>query len=205
MAEICYPNACQSCSSGVYLIFEVFFLGKGIYGTAGTFLSRSTCEYLIFEAFLTNLAHFCLCLVRKKCCRSYLTYLTRGNRICICICNPHSDPAPGHRSCIWNGFKIQTRDGKVSHRYHEIPPSKWESHPKGPTIEKIQSRSKFSISIEIFNLARNFQSRRLDFPTKNRAAVGGALENFILARNFQSGSEKKGSFGKGVFSEKSIF
>ena len=63
--------------------------------------------------------------------------------------------------------------------------------PEGPTIKNIQSRSKFSISIEIFNLARTFQSRRLDFPTKNRAAVGGLLENVILARNFQSRSKSR--------------
>ena len=42
---------------------------------------------------------------------------------------------------------------------------------------KIQSCSKFSISLEMFNLARKFQSRRLEFPDKNRAAVGGSLEN----------------------------
>ena len=64
-------------------------------------------------------------------------------------------------------------------------------YPEGPTIKNIQSRSKFSISIEIFNLARKFQSRRLDFPTKNRAAVGGSLENFTLARNFQSRSKSR--------------
>ena len=52
--------------------------------------------------------------------------------------------------------------------------------PRGPNDQK------HSISIDIFNLARNLQSRRLDFPTKNRAAVGGLLENFIPARNFQS-------------------
>ena len=49
----------------------------------------------------------------------------------------------------------------------------------------LKSRSKFLISIEIFNLARKFQSRRLEFPTKNRAAGGGSLENFILARNLE--------------------
>ena len=32
-------------------------------------------------------------------------------------------------------------------------------NPEGPTIKKIWSRSKFSISIEIFNLDRNFWSR----------------------------------------------
>ena len=64
-------------------------------------------------------------------------------------------------------------------------------YPEGPTIKKIQSRSKFSISIEIFNLARRFQSRRLDFPTKHRAAVGGTLGNFILARNVQSHSKSR--------------
>ena len=54
-----------------------------------------------------------------------------------------------------------------------------------------ESRSKFSISIEIFNLARKFQSRRLDFPTNNRAAVGCALEKFTRARNFQSRSKSR--------------
>ena len=66
---------------------------------------------------------------------------------------------------------------------------RWRQKPRAQRAErstKIQSRSKFSISIEIFNLALKFQSRGLDFPTKNRAAVGGSLENFILARNFQS-------------------
>ena len=48
--------------------------------------------------------------------------------------------------------------------------------PEGPTIKTIQCRSKFSISIEISNLARKFQSRRLDFPHKIRlqkSTVGG--------------------------------
>ena len=57
--------------------------------------------------------------------------------------------------------------------------------------KKIQSRSKFPVAIEIFNLARKFQSRGLEFPTKNRAAVGGSLENFILARNFQSRAKSR--------------
>ena len=39
-------------------------------------------------------------------------------------------------------------------------------NPEGPTIKTIWSRSKFSISIEIFDLARKFQSRRLEFPQK---------------------------------------
>ena len=64
-------------------------------------------------------------------------------------------------------------------------------NPEGPTIKKNQSRSKLSISIEILNLARKFQSRRLDIPTKNRAAVGGSLKIFILARNFQSRSKSR--------------
>ena len=38
----------------------------------------------------------------------------------------------------------------------------------GAEIKKIQSRSKCSISIKIFNLDRKFQSRRLHFPTKIR-------------------------------------
>ena len=72
-----------------------------------------------------------------------------------------------------------------------LPENSERTNPEGPTIKKIQSRSKFSISIEIFSLARKCQSRRLEIPTKNRAAVGGSLENFILARNFQSRSKSR--------------
>ena len=57
--------------------------------------------------------------------------------------------------------------------------------PKGPKIEKIQSRLEFSILLEIFNLAWNFQSRPSEFPTNNRGLVGGALEIFNLAWKFQ--------------------
>ena len=62
--------------------------------------------------------------------------------------------------------------------------------PRGPSDQKI------SISLEMFNLDRNFlillENFNLDVsisPTKNRAAVGGWLENFILARNLQSRSK----------------
>ena len=65
------------------------------------------------------------------------------------------------------------------------------SDPEGPTIKINKSCSKLSISIEISNLARKCLSRRLDFPTKNRAAMGGSLENFILARNVQSRSKSR--------------
>ena len=60
-----------------------------------------------------------------------------------------------------------------------------------------QRSKKFEISIEIFNLDRNFWSRSKilismsRFPHKNRAAVGGSLENFILDRNFQSRSKSR--------------
>ena len=47
------------------------------------------------------------------------------------------------------------------------------------------SRSKFLISLENFNLDVSIS------PQKNRAAVGGSLENFILARNFQSRSKSR--------------
>ena len=63
--------------------------------------------------------------------------------------------------------------------------------PRGPNEQKT------SISIEIFNLDRNFWSRSKilismsRFPHKNRAAVGGSLENFILDRNFQSRSKSR--------------
>ena len=62
--------------------------------------------------------------------------------------------------------------------------------PRGPNDQKIQSRSKCSISIEIFNLARKCPSRRLDFPTKNRVRGGWlprkfhfSLDIYNLARN----------------------
>ena len=64
----------------------------------------------------------------------------------------------------------------------------WRSDQRS---KKLDPRSKFSISIEIFDLARKFQSRRLDFPTKTRAAVGGSLEIFNLDRNFQSRSKSR--------------
>ena len=53
--------------------------------------------------------------------------------------------------------------------------------PKGPKIEKIQSRLKFqsrskrSIPIEIFNPGLS------EFPTENRVLVDGSLEIFDLA------------------------
>ena len=92
-----------------------------------------------------------------------------------------------------SGDSCESRDSRVSaNRFARIGPSKRTLViPEGPTIKKIQSRSKFSIPIEICNLARKFQSRGLDFPTENGAAVGGSLENFILARNFQSRSKSR--------------
>ena len=66
------------------------------------------------------------------------------------------------------------------------------NYPEGPTIKKIQSRSKCSISIEIFNPAQNFQSRRLDFPTKKigprwvaRSKISFSLEIFNLAHSLE--------------------
>ena len=63
--------------------------------------------------------------------------------------------------------------------------------PEGPTIKKIQSRLKSAISIEIFNLARKFQSRRLDLPTKIGPWWVACSQNFILAQNFQSRSKSR--------------
>ena len=65
------------------------------------------------------------------------------------------------------------------------------ANARGPNDQKIKLRSKIPLSIETFNLARKFQSRRLDFPTKNTAAVGGSLEILNLARNFQSRSKSR--------------
>ena len=63
--------------------------------------------------------------------------------------------------------------------------------PRGPNDQKNL------IPIEIFDPDRNFRSRSKisistsRFSHKNRAAVGGSLENFILARNFQSRSKSR--------------
>ena len=59
-------------------------------------------------------------------------------------------------------------------------------HPKGPKIEKIQSRLKISISLENFNLDWKFQSWPSEFPTKNRGLLGVEIEIFNLDWKFQS-------------------
>ena len=52
-------------------------------------------------------------------------------------------------------------------------------NPKGPKIEKIQSRLKFSISLGNFNPDWDVQSWPSEFPTKKiRGLVGGSLEIF---------------------------
>ena len=98
------------------------------------------------------------------------------------------EPSSGH---IEGVGKNKTPPPKTRNFMNQKIPGAAHRFPEGPTIQKIQSRSKISISIEIFNIARKFQSRRLEFPTKNTAAVGGSLENFILARNFQSRSKSR--------------
>ena len=84
--------------------------------------------------------------------------------------------------CLWNG-KDKSSVPKLSDNNKE---------PRGPNDQKK------SISLEIFNLDRDFvislENFNLDVsisPQKNRAAVGGSLENFILARNFQSHSKSQ--------------
>ena len=102
------------------------------------------------------------------------------------VCNGVSEKNPSQKvgtifwGSVWNpmipSILCESRDFPV---------------PRGPNDQKIKAPSKFSISIKIFNLVRNLQSRRLDLPTKNRAAVGGSLENVILARNLQSRSTSR--------------
>ena len=60
--------------------------------------------------------------------------------------------------------------------------------PKGPKIEKNQSRLKISIPPENFNLDWKFQSWPSEFPTENRGLLGGSLEIFNLDwKNFNPG------------------
>ena len=66
-----------------------------------------------------------------------------------------------------------------------------EVHPKGPNLEKFQDRLKFSISLENFNLAWNFQSWPPEFPTKigvwwvARLKISSSLENFKILKFFK--------------------
>ena len=89
--------------------------------------------------------------------------LTCAGKPLICTVKrrlPHHGSGKHYRRILWRSFRV----------------------PRGPNDQKNQSRSKFSISIEIFNLARKFQSRRLEFPTK--MGRGG-----WLARKFHSRSK----------------
>ena len=63
------------------------------------------------------------------------------------------------------------------------PECQKSSSQRAQRSTKIWSRSKISISIEIFDLARKFQSRRLEFPTKKEGRGGW------LARKFHSRSK----------------
>ena len=63
--------------------------------------------------------------------------------------------------------------------------------PRGPSDPKINLARNFQPRSNFLNPGRNFESRRLDFPHKNRVAVGGSLKNCILARNFQSRSKSR--------------
>ena len=62
--------------------------------------------------------------------------------------------------------------------FRTVPETFWRLFgvpgPKGPKIEKNQSRLKISISIENFNPGPS------EFPTKTRGLVGGSLEIFNL-------------------------
>ena len=60
-------------------------------------------------------------------------------------------------------------------------------NPKGPNLEKIQSRLKFSISLENFNLAWNFQSWPLEFATKIGVWWAARLKFSISFDNFNPG------------------
>ena len=65
---------------------------------------------------------------------------------------------------------VSKKSRKVSEKHH---------FAEGPTIKRIQSRSKFSISIERIQSRSKFSISTSRFPHKNRAAVGGSLEIFI--------------------------
>ena len=61
------------------------------------------------------------------------------------------------------------------------------TNPKGPKIEKNQSRMKFSISVENFNLACNIQSWPSEFPTKIGVWWAARLKISISLENFNPG------------------
>ena len=77
-------------------------------------------------------------------------------------------------------------ESEMSRQNRATPPTQRALRSKKFNPDRnFQSRSKFLISLENFNLDLSIS------PTKTRAAVGGSLENFILARNFQSRSKSR--------------
>ena len=71
------------------------------------------------------------------------------------------------RACCLVLMWYRTSVAEAPPLYRGVSHLKCICYPKGPKIEKIQSRLKFSISLENFNLACNFQSRRFRIPHKN--------------------------------------
>ena len=82
--------------------------------------------------------------------------------------------------------KIQGKSGKVPKEDKKGQRRKDKSRSGTPPPLNFQSRLKFSISIEIFNLAWNFQSWPSEFPTEYSGLVGSSLEIFNLAWKIQS-------------------
>ena len=99
------------------------------------------------------------------------------------------------------GLRVRLLSGRCCHEvYQQVVDSREEvlriwcvlfMSQRAQRSKKIDLDRNFQSRSQFFDLARKFQSRRLDFPTKNRAAVGGSLENFILDRNFQSRSKSR--------------
>ena len=70
--------------------------------------------------------------------------------------------------------------------YYASLPTRAAIYPKGPKIEKNQSRLKLSISIENSISLEIFNPGPSELPTKTRVLVGGSLEIFNLDWKFQS-------------------
>ena len=67
---------------------------------------------------------------------------------------------------LFGGSRGQSRENSARNDGFFFPESR-RALLRGPNDQKKKSMSlEISISIEILNLARKFQSRRLDFPTK---------------------------------------
>ena len=155
------------------------------------------------RSFLLSVPFSCLFFLEKQALLSTLrSVLLLPYRIFLAVVNLLSVVFLVRKGPLGRGFrKYLTHNSWRVLRYSRSGSRNSESDSRNPpmssSLPQRAQRSKHLISIEIFDLDRNFWSRSKilismsRFPQKNRAAVGGSLENFTLDRNFQSRSKSR--------------